>query len=77
MTNEEFLKAGAKAVGEYGGRFLRKRECAGSVDFTLIANRIRILAIDCKSTDTLSCEFGNEFAPKVEEYLRECFSPNR
>lgn len=42
-------------------------------DLTLIANRVRILAIDCKSRDTFSCEFGNEFAPKVKDYLRECF----
>jgi hypothetical protein len=42
-------------------------------DYTLIANRIRILALHCKNRDTLSCEFGNEFAPKVEDYLRECF----
>ena len=49
---------------------------SGSTDFTLIANKIRILAIDCKDRDTLSCAFGNEFAPKVEKYLRELFESN-
>lgn len=48
-------------------------EKSEAIDFTIIANNIRILAIDCKSRDTLSCEFGNEFAPKVEAYLRKCF----
>ena len=46
-------------------------------EFTVIANRIRILAIGCKNRDALSCEFGNEFTPRVEAYLRECFDkPN-
>jgi hypothetical protein len=45
-----------------------------SVDkLTLISNRIRIIAIGCKNTDVFSCEFGNEFAPRVREYLVECF----
>jgi hypothetical protein len=51
-------------------------QAGGSPDFTLIANRIRILALGCKNNDALSCEFGNEFAPKVEDYLRECFAVN-
>lgn len=42
-----------------------------SEDIRVIANQIRILAIGCKSSDAMSCEFGNEFTPKVEEYLRE------
>ena len=47
---------------------------APNVDrLTLMANRIRILAFSCKSREVFSCEFGNEFAPKVEDYLRECF----
>ena len=44
--------------------------------YTLIANRIRILTFGCKNQDPLSSEFGNEFAPKVEEYLREAFPDN-
>lgn len=40
---------------------------------TIIANRIRIITIGCKNRDTLSCEFGNEFAPRVREYLSEQF----
>jgi hypothetical protein len=40
---------------------------------TLISNRIRIIATGCKNNDVLSCEFGNEFAPRVREYLAECF----
>lgn len=51
-------------------------QATGTTDFTLIANRIRILAIGCKDRDTLSCGFGNEFAPKVENYLRELFGSN-
>lgn len=31
MNNDEFLKAACKAVGEYGERFSRKRECTGSL----------------------------------------------
>ena len=65
--------------------FSGKSQCSGSdyvptpnlSEFTVIANRIRILTIGCKNRDVLSCEFGNEFAPKVEAYLRECFDkPN-
>ena len=40
---------------------------------TLISNRIRIIALGCKNKDAFSCDFGNEFAPKVREYLVECF----
>ena len=54
----------------------RYDETSGSPDYTLIANKIRILALGCKSKDSFSCEFGNEFAPKVEDYLRECFPAN-
>ena len=41
--------------------------------YTLAANIIRIMTLGCKSKDVMSCEFGNEFAPRVEEYLREVF----
>ena len=37
-----------------------------------MANRIRIMAFMCESKDVMSCEFGNEFATKVEKYLLEC-----
>ena len=37
---------------------------------------IRIMAMGCKDKDVFSCAFGNEFAPKVEEYLRECLGAN-
>ncbi len=36
-----------------------------------MADKIRILAMGCENTDVLSVEFGNEFAEKVEGYLRE------
>ena len=41
--------------------------------FTEIANRIRIMTFGCKNKDIMSCEFGNEFAPRVEALLREEF----
>lgn len=41
--------------------------------YKLAANRIRIMTFGCESKDVMSCEFGNEFAPRVEEYLREVF----
>ena len=46
-------------------------ETAGSVPMVahLMANRIRIMAFQCKSKDVMSCEFGNEFGRKVEEFL--------
>ena len=61
--------------------FSGKSQCSGSdyfpaqnlSEFTVMANRIRIIALGCKNRDVLSCEFGNEFAPRVEAYLRECF----
>ena len=31
------------------------------------------MTLGCKNLDVLSCEFGNEFAPRDEAYLRECF----
>ena len=43
--------------------------------YKLVADIIRIITFDCKSKDVMSCEFGNEFAPRVEEYLREVFVP--
>ena len=45
-------------------------------DYERIANFIRRIAIGCKNHDATSCEFGNEFAPAVEKYLRECFQEN-
>ena len=41
------------------------------MDVKYHADRIRILAIGCKNHDVMSCEFGNEFGDKVEEYIRE------
>jgi len=41
-------------------------------DVVEMARIIRILAMGCKDKDVFSCAFGNEFAPKVEDYLREC-----
>jgi len=46
------------------------------IDYERIANCIRRMAIGCKNHATTSCGFGNEFAPKVEKYLRECFHEN-
>jgi len=40
---------------------------------TRISNRIRMITLWCKNTNTLTADFGNEFAPKVKEYLDECF----
>lgn len=34
-----------------------------------MADTIRMIALHCESADVLSCEFGNEFAKKVEEFL--------
>jgi hypothetical protein len=41
------------------------------MDITRLANKIRIMAFQCKSKDVLSCEFGNEFAARVEKFLEE------
>ena len=38
-----------------------------------MAHRIRMLALSCKNRHTQTCEFGNEFADRVEEYLQKCF----
>ena len=46
---------------------------SGTPDFVEMSRRIRMFALHCKNKDAFSCEFGNEFAPKVEEYLRECW----
>ena len=46
-------------------------------DVEEMARIIRIMALWCKDKDVLSCVFGNEFAPKVEEYLRECLGENK
>jgi len=35
-----------------------------------MADRIRCMALGCMSTNTMSCEFGNEFADKVYKYLQ-------
>ena len=40
---------------------------------TRISNRIRMIALGCKNSNTLTAKFGNEFATKVKEYLDECF----
>ena len=34
-----------------------------------MANCIRIMAFQCKSKDVMSCEFGNEFGRRVEEFI--------
>jgi hypothetical protein len=39
---------------------------------TIISNKIRNIATGCKNRDPWSCEFGDEFVPKVREYLEEC-----
>ena len=36
-----------------------------------MANRIRIMAFMCESKDVMSCEFGNEFGRRVQEFLEE------
>ena len=41
MNNNEFLKAACKAVGEYGERFSRKRECTGSVTWDEAVKKLR------------------------------------
>lgn len=46
-------------------------------DFVEMSRRIRIFALHCKNKDACSCEFGNEFAPMVEGYLRECWEANK
>jgi len=46
-------------------------------DVVEMSRIIRILAMGCEDKDVLSCAFGNEFAPKVEEYLRECLGENK
>ena len=34
-----------------------------------LAETIRIIAISSPNRDVMSCEFGNWFVPKIEEYL--------
>ena len=62
---------------EQSGVLPRKGPRAGSADYRAIATQIRLIALRCKNTNTYTCDFGNEFAEKVEEYLRECFPPNK
>ena len=53
--------------------FIKGDGVSGAPDFVEMSRRIRMFALLCKNKDAFSCEFGNEFAPKVEEYLRECW----
>ena len=46
-------------------------------DYRSISTQIRLIALRCKNTRTYTCEFGNEFAEKVEEYLRSVFGRDR
>ena len=55
-------------------RFNEEWDQAPNLDkLTIIANRIRLMTFGCKNKDVLSCDFGNEFAPRVREYLAEQF----
>lgn len=36
-----------------------------------LARQIRLIAIQAPNSDTLSCEFDNWFAPKVEELINK------
>ena len=40
-------------------------------DIEKMAIKIRIMAIASPNRDVLSCEFGNWFVPKIEEYLKK------
>lgn len=47
------------------------------LDFHEISSTIRKMAFSCESADVFSCAFGNEFADRVEEYLKECIRKDK
>ena len=48
-------------------------EMKEETSFQEIAMHIRMMSRFCRSGDVMTCEFGNDFTPRVEEYLRDCF----
>ena len=66
----DIFAEGAKLLRNGQHEDVDKAEPAGLISFATIADRIRIIALGCS---VLNCQLGNEFAPRVESYLRECF----